>query len=127
MHRQLAFLVAEQAEDESASDDLMQLVRRVVENVGPKEVAARLHVSPSHLAHALSGREYRHMQAEWLPAIDALDPERRIARWFADFGGFDVKERTKRTPTEELAALREVLLRQGETGRRIFEEARVKP
>lgn len=97
MHQQLSLLVAEQAADEAAVDEL--------------------------LAHALAGREYRRLPLEWLPQLVDLDPERRLARWVAGKAGFDVVERDRRTDGEKLAAAVAQLESLGEVGHALIKKA----
>lgn len=123
MHQQLSILVAEQAADEAAADELLALVRAVVENAGPKAVASRLGVSASHLAHALSGRDYRRIPLEWLPQLVALDPERRLLRRLAGLAGCELVELDRRTDAEKLGAAVEQLESLGEVGHALLRKA----
>jgi hypothetical protein len=124
--RQFALLAAEESLDLAAVDELAALVRSVDENLGPKEVAARLGISVSSLSHALANRDYRRVPAEWLPALVRMDPERRIARWFAALGGFDVTEVDRRTDAEKLAAAVDALEAFGDAGLAALRKAKLK-
>jgi hypothetical protein len=104
--RQLELQVMDELRDDAAGEELVGIVRSIVENLGQKTVAARIGWKESRLAHALSERE-RHVPARLLAVLARMDPAKRIPRFFAELGGFDLKERDARTDAERLAAYRE--------------------
>jgi hypothetical protein len=118
--RQLELQVLDEMRDDEAGEELVALVRSVVENLGQKIVAARIGWKESRLAHALAERD-RHVPARLLAVLSRMDREKRIPRWFADVAGFDVKERDNRSPEEKLAQLVAECRKAGEWGEAALE------
>lgn len=101
--RQLELQVIDELRDDEAAEQLVALVRAIVENLGQKVVAARIGWKESRLAHALSERE-RHVPARLVAVLCRMDEADRIPRFFAELREFDLKKRDTRTPEEKLAA-----------------------
>lgn len=114
--RQLHLQVVEEAADQAAEDELAQLLREVVHALSPKEVAYRVGAQVSGISHALAGRDGRQVPARWLAVLARHDPERRIARYFAELAGCDLVPRDRRTAEQRLEALRREVELAGSVG-----------
>lgn len=120
-------LVSEEEDRAAAGQELDDTVREVVGALGPKEAAFILGISIGYLSNTLAKRENRNIPATWLPALDAADPEHRIAKFFARRLGCRLEEiPDERSPEEKLRDLLAVLRRSGETGHNLARAAGVR-
>lgn len=109
-NRQLELVVMDELRDDAAGEELVEIVRAIVENLGQKAVAARIGWKESRLQQALSERE-RHVPARLLAVLTRMDPSDRIPRFFSEIANADLVKRDNRTPEEKLTALREEMHR----------------
>jgi hypothetical protein len=124
--RQLSLLATKTQAYEDAGDELVQVLRDVVENLGVLEVAGSLGVTPRAIYQALSGRDNRKAPAEWLPALLDLDQEHRLIRLLAEMAGGQFVPSDRRTDAEKLQALREEVAKFGEAGLGMLKAAGLK-
>lgn len=104
------------------------VAHEVIRRIGLKEATYALAVSLPHLSNVLANRDNKRIPAKWLPMLDAVDPEHRIATFFAARLGCRLVEVPDvRTPEEQLRDLKAVLGRQGETGQNIMRAAGLRP
>lgn len=88
-------------------DELRRLLREVVDQVGVKQVAYDLDLSPSQLLHALDERERHHVHAEWLPYLIVKAADDRIVEFVCALRGLEPTESKPLAADEELANLKE--------------------
>src|SRR5689334_8165197 len=95
--------------DDALGARFIQILGAVVERIGLKQAAYDLDVQPSHLAHAIAGRNHNHLRAEWVPWIVRHDVSGEALRYLADLTGHDLVPQRALEPAEELAALKAAL------------------
>lgn len=96
---------------EAAWQELLAVLREVVDDVSLKEASYALGVSAPLLAHALAERDRHYMRGEWIIGLVALDKQGRIARVFADAAGKDLIDKKPLEPAEELARIKAAMER----------------
>jgi hypothetical protein len=104
-------------------------LRRVVDVLGHKHVAAELDIAPSTLTDALLERERKSIKGEWIAKLLHMADEGLRRDWFAMVCpslGFEVPQPTKtRTAEERLADLeRQIADRFGRAGEQLLSEVR---
>jgi hypothetical protein len=92
---------------ESREERLLDLEREAVSEIGIKQVCFDLDISPSQLAHALAGRDYHYVRAEWLPYLvaKARIAGPKIAKFFCSLCALDAVPRRELTAEEKLERL----------------------
>lgn len=117
-----------------AGEDLWQLqlrwLRRAVDLLGHKTVAAELDCAPSQLTDALLERERKDIKARWVAVIVNMVPESLRREWHQialDGTGYEpeVKLKRSRTAEEALADMeRKIAERFGDAGKAFLAEVR---
>lgn len=95
--------------DDADWAELLSCLRETISALGLKEVAFRLDVQPSELAHALAERDRHSVKAKWLPVIARMAKDKALAEFFAEIQGMEVQPAKPVTPEEELLALKGAL------------------
>lgn len=90
---------------------LQKEIADCVDEIGPKEFAYAVDVSPSQLSHALAGRERHHVPLRWLPVLLKMAKTDRLLRFLAAMRGRDVIAPEVLTPEEELVRMKQALLK----------------
>jgi hypothetical protein len=87
----------------------LALIREAVDEIGFKQTAFDLDVSPSLLSHALNGRERHNVPAKWLLYLELKSKRDDLAAFAARERGLDVVPRRVLTPEEQIAGLERAL------------------
>jgi hypothetical protein len=88
---------------------LLATIRDVVDEIGLKQCAFDLDVSPSQLSHALNERERHHVPARWLVYLVTRSRHDDLPLFFASLRGLDLVARPVISPEEELRRLKEAM------------------
>lgn len=88
---------------------LLAIIRDVVDEVGLKQCAFDLDVSPSQLSHALNERERHHVPARWLVYFVRRSRHDDLPAFFAQLRGLELVARPTISPEEELRRLKEAM------------------
>lgn len=88
-------------EYERNRERVLEEARRVVGIVGLKQAAFDLDTNPSHLAHALAGRDRHYGKLEWAPYLSDADPTPGFANLMAGTKR-EAHDRVTLTPEEKL-------------------------
>ena len=96
---------------ESAWRDLKKMICEAVEEIGHKEVAYALDVSPSYLSHCLAERERHSIPLRWLPILLRMAKTDGLLSYLAALRGREVVAPEVLTPEEELVRMKQALLK----------------
>lgn len=96
-------------ESGAAWQAVLEEIRAIVNEVGPKQVAADLDMSPSYLNHCLNERERNNLPAKAIPYFVRKAKTDRLAQLIVGVRGLDVIPKKVMTPEEELARLKDAL------------------
>ncbi len=113
---QIPLIYESQWQDQQSWEEQREQQVRVINTIGPKEVAYDLGVNASQLAHAMSERSRHAMQARWNPYLVRRDPDPSggLARALVAPGGWVLSRPELLTPEQQLVRLLDVLGRQPE-------------
>jgi hypothetical protein len=96
-------------ESGAAWQAVLEEIRAIVNEIGPKTVAAELDLSPSHLNHCLNERERNNLPAKAVPYFVRRAKTDRLAELLVGVRGLDVVPKKIMTPEEELARFKAAL------------------
>jgi hypothetical protein len=94
---------------ETAWQLMLKLIRGIVDDIGLKEVAYDLDVSPSQLNHCLNERERHNVPAKWIPYFVTKAKDDDLPSFIALLRGLQVKPRKELTPEQKLEKLERAL------------------
>lgn len=108
---QVALPLGDRRDSDGRAQTLIDLVTEGVAELGHKQVAYDLDMSPSQLSHALAGRDRHHVPLPLLLYVARKSQlvGDRIAKFFAAMRGFDVSPRRELTAEERLEKLETAL------------------
>ncbi len=105
MSEQLALRYDPKWTNSEAWERVLVEARRVVAQLGLKEVAFRLDTNPSLLAHAIAERNGNHLRGEWLVAIMGMGGDAALANAVVSVAGLKTVEAKPMTPEQKLGRL----------------------
>jgi hypothetical protein len=98
----------------------LEHAKRVVAALGLKEVAHRLNMQPSLLAHKLAERNGNHLSGPETQAVLTMSGDKKLAASFVAPGGFDVVEANPLTAEQKCARYESVIASMPEPIRAAF-------
>lgn len=112
---QLALTYDPASEGGSVWKDELAWLRRAVDVLGHKHVAAELDIAPSTLTDALLERERKSIKGEWIAKIRHMCSDGLRQEWLRIVAkplGYEVERMATMTPEEELRRMRELMQRE---------------
>ncbi len=101
---------------------LLEVMRSIVRERGPKEVTYALDVSGSELANALAERNRCELKLRHLPYFLRARLNDDLPRLIVEHCGLSLGEPRALTAAEELALIKETLFRSGPLGQAVMNE-----